>query len=152
MDNTTNDDRLKILQERLAQIKQKKEKPTLQHSQDRNTTEASDPETVIPETTTEKNQQEKRQEKKDPSWGLEEKKKKSHTIKYFIFLICVGLGVYIYTNLDSLSSDVEVVSEEKTPFVLKYNSEIEDSQLKIIKTFEEESLAKAMVNMESFDN
>ena len=33
MDNTTNDDRLKILQERLSQINQKIEKPTSQNPQ-----------------------------------------------------------------------------------------------------------------------
>ena len=134
MDNTTNDDRLKILQERLAQINQKTEKPIAQNPQK---------EEVI-EVATEKAGETR--EIKDPSWGLEEPKKKSHTIKYYILLICVGLGVYAYTNLDSLSSAPEVVSEEATPFTLKYNFEIEGNQLAIINSFEDESSAKAMVN------
>ena len=45
-----------------------------------------------------------------------------------------------------MSSDAEVVSEEKTPFVLKYNFEIEGSQLAIINSFKDENSAKAMVN------
>ena len=48
--------------------------------------------------------------------------------------------------MDSLFSAPEVVSEEETPFTLKYNFEIEGNQLAIINSFEEESSAKAMVN------
>ena len=62
MDNTTNDDRLKILQERLAQINQKTENPTSQNPQKEEVAEVTAPKV------------EESREKKDPSWGLEEKK------------------------------------------------------------------------------
>ena len=67
MYDRTNDERLKILQERLAQIKEKRENPTSQRSQRREFTEVSTPKV------------EKSREKKDPNWGLEEKETKSLT-------------------------------------------------------------------------
>ena len=136
MDDTTNDDRLKILQERLAQINQKTEKPTAQNPQK---------EEVI-EVGTEKAGETR--EIKDPSWGLEEKKIRSFSwIKYVIIFGTAAYGLfYAYNNMDSLFSTAEVVSEEETPFTLKYNFEIEGNQLAIINSFEDESSAKAMVN------
>jgi len=135
MYDRTNDDRLRILQERLAQIKQKRENPNLENTQRKEVAEVSDLKVESP------------REKKEPNWGLEEKKKKSHKIKYFILLICIGLGVYVYTNdIHFTFSGAEEVSKEKTPFVLKYNFEIEGSQLAIINSFKDEHSAKAMVH------
>ena len=138
MDNKTNDERLKILQERLSQLKQKKENPI------------ASPEPKVEEIKQEDSHQVKETiEGKEPKWGLEkeeENKKKSYTKKYFILLICGGLIFYAYNNMDSLFSATEVVSEEETPFTLKYNFEIEGNQLAIVNSFKDKSSAKAMVN------
>lgn len=136
MYDRTNDERLKILQERLAQIKEKRENPTSQRSQRREFTEVSTPKV------------EKSREKKDPNWGLEEKETKSFSwIKTVIIIGGITFGLfYAYNNIDSLFSTDEVVSEEETTFILKYNFEIEGNQLAIINSFKDESSAKAMVN------
>ena len=110
MDNKTNDERLKILQERLSQLKQKKENPV------------ASPEPKVEEIKQEDARQTKETiEVKEPKWGLEKeekKMKKSYTTKYFVLLICGGLIFYAYNNMDTLFSAPEVISEEKTPFIL----------------------------------
>ena len=143
MDNTTNDDRLKILQERLAQINQKTEKPTVQNPQK---------EEVI-EVATEKAGETR--ERKDPSWGLEEKKPKS--FRWIIYVIIIGLIAFVTTQEswkwdfseilgNKKTSTEEIIVEKIKDFELEYKFEIEGNQLAIINSFEDESAAKTMVN------
>ena len=133
MYDKTNDERLKILQDRLAKIKEKKETPIAKEPEEIETQKISTHETGETRKITE------------PKWGLETKKK-SHMVKYFIIsFICVLIGVYAYNNMDSLFSINKAVSQEETPFTLEYNLDIE-GKLAIINSFKDESLAKEMVN------
>ena len=139
MSNKTNDEKLRILQERLAQIKEKQETPPPKNSERREVTEGST------------SQVEESRDKKEPKWGLEEEKKKSAWVKYFILFICGGLiGFYVYNNIDSNSFVAEVpseeVKEELTSTKIEYNLNLEGNQLAIINSFKDEGLAKEMVN------
>ena len=139
MNDRTNDERLRILQERLAQIKQKRDNPTPQNYQRREVEEVT------------ARQVEETIEVKEPIWGLEEEKKKSSWVKYFIIFICGGLiGFYVYNNIDSNSFVAEVPSEEGkeelTSTKIEYNLNLEGNQLAIINSFEDQDSAKAMVN------
>ena len=139
MSDKTNDEKLSILQERLAQIKEKQENPPQKNAERRDVTEGST------------SQVEESRDKKEPKWGLEEEKKKSSWVKYFILFVCGGLiGFYVYNNIDSNSFVAEVpleeVKEELTSTKIEYNLNLEGNQLAIINSFEDESSAKAMVN------
>ena len=139
MSNKTNDEELSILQERLAQIKEKQESPPQKNSATGDFTEGST------------SQAEESRDKKEPKWGLEEEKKKSSWVKYFILFVCGGLiGFYVYNNIDSNSFVAEVpseeVKEELTSTKIEYNLNLEGNQLAIINSFEDESSAKLMVN------
>ena len=139
MNDRTNDERLRILQERLAQIKQKRDNPTPQNYQRREVEEVT------------ARQVEETIEVKEPIWGLEEEKKKSSWVKYFIIFICGGLiGFYVYNNIDSNSVDPELASseeakEEVTSTKPEYNLNLEGN-IAITASFDDESSAKAMVN------
>jgi hypothetical protein len=136
MNDRTNEEKLRILQERLAQIKQKHETPVPQRFQREGVSEVS---TSNLENTKEAN---------TPTWGLEDKKTSSFSwIKKVAIIGVIGFGLfYIYNNMDSLFASDENVATETTPFVLTYNFEFEGNQLAIIRSFEDESSAKAMVN------
>ena len=139
MSDKTNDEKLSILQERLAQIKEKQENPPQKNSERRDVTEGST------------SQVEESRDKKEPKWGLEEEKKKSSWVKYFVLFVCGGLiGFYVYNNIDSNSFVAAVPSEEVkeklTSTKIEYNLNLEGNQLAIINSFEDESSAKVMVN------
>ena len=140
MNDRTNDERLRILKERLAQIKQKRDNPAPQNYQKREVEEVT------------ARQVEETIEKKEPIWGLEEEKKKASWLKYFILLISGGLiGFYAYNNINSYSVDPELASskeakEEVTSTKLEYNLNLEGNNIAITASFEDESSAKAMVN------
>ena len=143
MCDTKNDDRLRILQERLAQIKQKEENPNPKRSQDKEVVESS---SSIHKT-------EKIIEKKDPSWGLEEKKPRSYSwLRNIILLSIIVYGLfYIYNSMNDIPPNTTTTTEEQNVFILEYNFDTEESQFKgnqlaIINSFEDESSAKEMVN------
>jgi len=129
MNDKTNDEKLRILQERLAQIKQKNETPVPPRQQREEVIEVSTPEVPT-----------KEKKPLDLSW-----------VKKAVIVGSVAFGIfYGYTNIDfnSLVSDFssEGIAEENTSTQLEYNFEIEGGQLAIIRSFEEEGSAKAMVN------
>lgn len=136
MHDRTNEEKLRILQERLAQIKQKHETPVPQRFQREGVSEVP---TSNKENTKEEN---------TPTWGLEDKKISSFSwVKKVAIIGVIGFGLfYIYNNMDSLFASDENVATETTPFVLTYNFKFEGNQLAIISSFEDESSAKAMVN------
>jgi len=129
MNDKTNDEKLRILQERLAQIKQKNETPVPPRFQREEVIEVSTPEVPA-----------KEKKSLDLSW-----------VKKAVIVGSVAFGIfYGYTNIDfnSLVPDFssEGIAEENTSTQLKYNFEIEGGQLAIIGSFEEEGTAKAMMN------
>jgi hypothetical protein len=129
MNDKTNDEKLRILQERLAQIKQKNETPVPPRQQREEVIEVSTPEVPT-----------KEKKPLDLSW-----------VKKAVIVGSVAFGIfYGYTNIDfnSLVPDFssEGIAEENTSTQLEYNFEIEGGQLAIIRSFEEEGSAKAMVN------
>ena len=138
MSDKTNDEKLRILQERLAQIKEKQENPPPKNSERREVTEGST------------SQVEESRDKKEPKWGLEKEKKKSSWVKYFILFVCGGLiGFYVYNNIDSNSVDPELASseeakEEVTSTKPEYNLNLEGN-IAITASFDDESSAKAMI-------
>ena len=133
MSNKTNEEKLRILQERLTHIKQKKEA-------------ASDPkeniEKVIEVAPAEIEDSQK--EKTPMSFGW---------LKYSIAAFCIAFGAsYAYNNIDfnSLKSEktdttkIDAIDELKSP--LKYNLDLIGDKIAIAATFEDESSAKAMMN------
>ena len=133
MSHRKNDEKLKILQERLAQIKQKSETTVPPNNQKEEVIEIATPEENIP------------QEKNTPmsfNWA-----------KYVLIIGALGYGLfYTYNNIDfsnTFASDEQI--EEMKEFVLEYNLNFsgENEELKniaIIASFEDEILAKAMAN------
>jgi hypothetical protein len=130
MSDKTNDEKLRILQERLAQIKQKKNISSA-------TRENINKEIEVATTKTESPHKEK-----DPmslKW-----------LKYFILSFCIAFGAsYVYNNIDfnSLLSDKidkkEIDVVERT---LEYNLDLKGDNIVITATLEDESSAKAMAN------
>ena len=137
MHDKSNDERLKILQDRLSKIKEKKEAPILKEHEELETQK----------TGVHNSPQSK--EITESKWELEENKK-SPIIKYLVILfIFTIIGFYSYNNIDSLFSNTEIASEkaeeeEETLFTIKYNLDIE-GKLAIINSFQDENLAKEMV-------
>ena len=131
MSDRTNDEKLRILQERLAQIKQKNEIPAPTKFQREEVIEIANPKDEKPI---------KEKKPVDLSW-----------VKKAVIVGSVAFGLfYGYTNIDfySLVPDFssEDTVEETAPFQLDYNFKMEGNQLAIIGSFEEEGSAKAMVN------
>lgn len=131
MSNKTNEEKLRILQERLNQIKQKETTPKVDIPQvsqfSTNTTEIY------------------QQEKNTISFSW---------LKYVIIIGCFScLGIYAYKNItfDTIKSEeminTSLVSEtDKDKETIDYALELPGDNIAIVATFEEESLAKAMVN------
>lgn len=127
MSNKSNDEKLRILQERLAQIKQKQE-PSVHPRQPR--------EDVIEVATP----------------GIEIPKKESKPIslawlKYVVIIVGVGYGAfYTYTNFDPSSSEEVAENIVKKEDAIEYKLNLKGNNIAITATFEEENYAKAMVN------
>ena len=132
MSDKTNDEKLRILQERLTQIKQKEDTPVPSQNQREDVIEVSTPEIDSP-----------KKEKDSMSFGW---------LKYAVVIGISGYGLfYAYTHIDDFKlfvSDLssEEVTEESAPVELKYSFNLEGDQLAIIGEFEDSSSAKAMVN------
>ena len=131
MSDKTNDEKLRILQERLAQIKQKKNISSATKENINKEIEVATPKMESPH------------KEKDPmsfKW-----------LKYFILSSCIVFGAsYAYynnINFNSLLSgkidkkEIDVV--ERT---LEYNLDLKGDNIVITATFEDESSAKAMAN------
>ena len=128
MSDKTNDEKLKILQERLAQIKQKSETTVPPSNQKEEVIEIATPEEYIP------------QEKNTPmSFNL---------AKYVLIIGTLGYGLfYTYNNIDfsnTFASDEQI--EETKEFVLKYNLNFHGENIAITGSFRDKRSAKAMVN------
>ena len=143
MHNKTNDERLKILQDRLAQLKDKENNPI--------------PPTINKTSTQEDayNQQPENSVKSEgPKWGLEEKKTKSW--KWLTYLIIFGIIAFITTqqvwNWDfsdmttNKSSSLETKLVVDTDFVLEYKLNMPGNNIAITASLADESSAKALVN------
>ncbi|HIE74141.1 MAG TPA: SPOR domain-containing protein [Flavobacteriales bacterium] len=147
MEHYDNEQRLRILQERLGQIKNKQEVRQEQPPRVENTptyptynpkaTQSSD-EDVIPA----------EEEKEKKSSGFPSKT----FIRLLIFGFLVGGGYYLYTNFDfnSLLPEKSKISEQILPedvvVPLQYSLDFGAAKyIVILSSFEEESLAKTLV-------
>ena len=128
MNDKTNDEKLRILQERLAQIKQKQETPVPTRNQREEVIEIATPKDEVP------------QKGHNPmSFGW---------VKYVVIIGVVGYGsFYAYNNIDfSNLTSSEEITEEPKEFVLEYNLNLKGDNISVISSFEDENSAKAMVN------
>ena len=146
MSDKTNDEKLRILQERLAQIKQKSETPAPQEAIIEIEAPAPSPQReVVIET---------------PEIKAESIDLKSSNLSWIKYVV-IGIGVigvvafgifYAYKNIDDFNSLISTLSsketvEETIPSKLTYNFELEESGVRaIIDSFADSTLAKAMVN------
>ncbi len=130
MSNKTNDEKLRILQERLAQIKQKQEAPKPQEAPEIKEEEIP---VEVP--------------------AKESKPLNLKWIKYVAAIGVLGYGAfYLYNtinfNAESISSkeETEEVVEENTPKTIEYSLNLNGNNIAITSTFEDKGSAKAMVN------
>ena len=141
MSNKTNDDRLKILQERLKQLKERDEESNnVNHS------------SSIQEK--EKENQNKIDSKKQeaPNWELEKKEKKSS--RWIIYVVLFGIIALAqqYFQWDLFKKDIVIDTEkiinESTEKIenIVYNIDFNSEFIAIIDEFKNESSAKALVN------
>ena len=131
MSNKTNDEKLRILQERLAQIKQKQDKPIPTSQQKEAVIEIENP----------KNETSRR-EGKSLNLSLIKKAVLVGSVAFCIF--------YGYTNFNSLVSDFlsEETDKELENKQLKYNFNLDGGNIAIVSTpssIIDEGAAKAMV-------
>jgi len=131
MSNKTNDEKLNILRERLAQIQQKQDNLIVQKKYEKDSSS-----------------HESHQEKIYNS-----NKKSSKRIKYLILILFIGfISFYLYNNLNinlldnKISSQIEEKKDEEKEFILKYNLNLKGKYIAIINSFDNESSAKALVN------
>ena len=132
MSDKTNDEKLRILQERLAQIKEKQETPVPSSKQQEKVIEITTPEFETPA-----------KDKKPLYSGRWSKVILIGVVAYGIF--------YGYNKIDSKSfipelASSEEVKEEVTSTKIEYNMNLEGNNIAIVNSFEDESSAKAMVN------
>ena len=130
MSNKTNEEKLRILQERLAQIKQKEENSSISEKSENIEIEITEPDAE----------------------ELSTKKKKSFfgswIFKSILLLIVLYSGLYIYNTLNN-TTNLENKEIKKTNIIekkLTYNLDILGNTIAIIETFEDENSAKAVVN------
>ena len=132
MSDKTNDERLRVLQERLAQIKGKQETTAEESEQQEKVIEIA-----VPEVET---------------LAKDKKPFYSSWVSKVILVGAVAYGIfYGYKNIDSKSfvperASSEEVKEEITSTKIEYNMNLEGNNIAIVNSFEDESLAKAMVN------
>ena len=124
MSDRTNEEKLRILQERLTQIKEKHNRQVV--------IEIATPEVKVA--------------------TIEPKASNLSWIKYIGLIGGVAFGLfYVYNNIDNIFASSDKGIEKTQEFVLEYNLSFpeEDEEVKnigITASFEEEFLAKAMVN------
>ena len=132
MSEKTNDEKLRILQERLTHIKQKKDTPNPPKKQKEAVKEVPTLQTVTPQ-----------KEKTPMSFGW---------LKYIgMMLALAGLGIggfYAYKNIDfnaltSEKTDADAINIAEIKYTLNFEGQ---NHIAITGTFKDESSAKAMVN------
>ena len=129
MSDKTNDEKLRILQERLAQIKQKQNTANSKEQQK---------EAVI--------------EIVNPDFEAEKRKKNTLNLSWIIRSIVISSVVfgifYGYTNFSSLVSNFSAEKDlaEKSTNKIEYKLNLKGNNIAIIRSFEEETSAKALVN------
>ena len=133
MSDKTNDEKLRILQERLAQIKGKQDTASAARKPQEEVIEVDPAKTETPQ-----------------------KEKSSILFKWLIYIVIIIWivygALYAYNNIDfnALKSDktdttkIDEINEVKKP--LKYNLDLTGNNIAIVNSFEDESSAKAMVN------
>lgn len=129
MSDKTNDEKLRILQERLAQIKQKKNIPSATRDNIEKEIEVTTPKMESPH-----------KEKHPMSFKW---------LKYFILFFCIAFGAYYAYNIDinSLLSDkIDKKAIDVVERTLEYNLDLTGNNIVITATVEDESSAKAMAN------
>jgi hypothetical protein len=133
MSNKTNEEKLRILQERLTQIEQKKETASTPRENMEKVIE------VIPD------EIEDSQKEKIPM--------SFRWLKYVAIIICGYGAFYAYKNEIKLIDSNSLKSEEtnttkidKVESPLKYNLDLTGDRIAIAATFEDENSAKAMMN------
>ncbi len=138
MSEKTNEEKLKILQERLATIQHKKEK------EQQSITEKNKP--VAPVF------KEDLVEKSNIKPSKKEPKEKTNSLKYFIifFIIALlgygGFSAYNSINFDKLfSSETKEVTTDKTKKITYHKSEFIGNYLIILNSFEDVTIANAEV-------
>ncbi|MBT6809301.1 MAG: SPOR domain-containing protein [Flavobacteriales bacterium] len=130
MSDKTNDEKLRILQERLAQIKQKQETPVPTRNQREEVIEIATPQDEVPQ-----------KEHNPMSFGWVKS-----VVIIGVVIGVVGFGsFYAYNNFSNLTSSEEITEEPKE-FVLKYNLTLKGNNISIISSFEDENSAKVMVS------
>ena len=139
MSERTNEEKLKILQERLATIQHKKEK------EQQSITENNKP--VAPVF----NEELVEQSPIQPS--IKEPKEKTNSLKYFIifFIIALvgygGFEAYNSINFDELfSSETEKITTDKTKEITYHKSEFNGNYLIILNSFEDITIANTEVH------
>ena len=138
MSEKTNEEKLKILQERLATIQHKKEK------EQQSITEKNKPLSPV--------FKEELVEKSPIQPSIKEPKEKTNSLKYFIifFIIALvgygGFEAYNSINFDKLfSSETEEVTTDKTKEITYHKSEFIGNYLIILNSFEDITIANAEV-------
>ena len=126
MQENTNNERRKILNDRLAEIKEK-HNPEYRKNEETNGS-------IL---------------KKEPTERIiENKRKKSSPTKYVIvILLILGAGLYIFENTEKATPQEIIETPVKEEFVLKYNLDVQGHSIAIISSFEEESKAIDIKNI-----
>ena len=142
MSNNTNDEKLKILQERLAQIKEQKE-----------TQSNTDLKEDIVESHINQNIEKETESSIGNNSSQETKKTKSsfRWLKYFI--IIAGAAYLVFYSLNSLkleSLDTEKTSNKETAVAIEkkpieYNLSLKGQNIALVGTFQDEESAKSML-------
>jgi hypothetical protein len=131
MNNNTNEEKLRILQERLTQIKQKEE-------------------AVF---TTPQNQEKEEIQITSDNIDANKKEKKIMSFKwlrYIAIIVVLGCAIfYSYNNINSLkleTSSAKIDSENEAETPIRYSKDLTDNNIATIASFEDEGSAKALVN------
>ncbi len=127
MSNKSNDDKLRILQERLAQIQEKQDTASAKRDGIANENKA-------------KNTQVKATQKKGNPRLFK-------LFKVFFFSFCIAFGVkYAYNNISKSKQEHNISEIEKVKENFNYNLDIKGDNIAIISTFNDEESAKATTN------
>jgi len=130
MSDKSNDEKLRILRERLAQIKQKHNNIIDQEKNDQGINNND------LESANEKNTE----------------KRSSNKFKYLFLIIFLISFTYIFNNFNFSSLQNKIVNKDekeiinKVDFILSYNLKLKGNNIVIINTFSDKSSAKALVN------
>ena len=149
MSNNTNDEKLKILQERLAQIKEQKETPSNTAEKD----PGSDTQEDIVESDVNQNI-EKETESSIYENNSQQTKKANSSFRWLKYFIIIGGAAYLVfyslnsMNLESLNTEKSNTKETTVATVekpLEYTLNLNGQNIALVGTFQDENLAKSML-------